>query len=134
MPLWLSGYRRQHMIIVIEETWFSYLFGHRFSHSIVILNPAIFLIERKFLFHIFYLALDTEVVVSQNGSQVSQAVQMPNLLCAVCLFFSSCAICVVLYASFFSACAICVCESINLIFVVVSLRVFSQNAQSHNNF
>ena len=75
------------MIIVIEQTWFSYLFGHRFSHSIIILNPAIFLIEIKFLFHIFYLALDTEVVVSQNGSQVSQVVQMPNLLCAVCPFF-----------------------------------------------
>ena len=54
--------------------------------------------------------------VAQNSSQVAQ---MRNLRCALCLFFSSSAICIALYAFFFSACAICVCESINLIIVAL---------------
>ena len=116
MLLWLSGYGRQHMIIVIEQTWFSYLFGHRLSHSIIILNPAIFLIEIKFLFQIIYLVLDTEVGVSQNGSQVSQVEQIRNLLCAVCPFFQLLRnlrlridkfnICCAFIANFFPKCAI----------------------------
>ena len=77
--------------------------------------------------------LHTEVGVAPNSSQVSQVVQgaqfalrtmaffslLRNLRCALCLFFSACAICVALYAFFFSACAICVCESVNLIFVAL---------------
>ena len=86
----------------------------------------------------FFLFL-AEVGVAQNSSQVAQVAQiaqvaqMRNLRCALCLFFSSCAICVALcacffnacaicvalHAFFFSACAICVCESVNLIFVAL---------------
>ena len=46
--------------------------------------------------------LFAEVGVLQNSSHVAQ---MRNLRCALCLFFS--------------ACAICVCESVNLIFVAL---------------
>ena len=49
--------------------------------------------------------LKPEVGVSQNSLQVSQVSQMRNLRCALCLFFS--------------ACAICVCESVNLIFIAL---------------
>ena len=55
----------------------------------------------SFLDHM-YMRFQAEVGVSQNSSQVSQ---MRNLRCALCLFFS--------------ACAIYVCESVNLIFVAL---------------
>ena len=79
-----------------------------------------------------------EVGVSQNSSQVA-LYAFSFSACAICValyafFFSACAICVALYAFFFSACAICVFESVNLIFVELLLRIFSQNAQSQNNF
>ena len=86
-----------------------------------------------------FVKLLSEVGVSQNSSQVSQVAQivqvaqMRNLRYALCLFFSSCTICVALYAFFsalaqfalrsmpffFSACAICVCELVNLTFVAL---------------
>ena len=54
----------------------------------------------------FYsLWFDPEVGVLQDSSQIAQVAQMRNLRCALCLFFS--------------ACAICVCESVNLIFVAL---------------
>ena len=43
------------------------------------------------------LIVTAEVGVLQNSLQVSQVAQMRNLRCALCLFFSSCAICVALY-------------------------------------
>ena len=91
--------------------------------------------------------LGPEVGVSQNSSQVSQVSQVAQFALRTMPFFSAlaqfalrsmpffqrlrnlrCALCL-----FFSARAICVCESINLIFIALSLRIFFQNAQSQNN-